>query len=114
MPNGLSTVLIVVSNTESCGYYSTRWVGVKPSVVYCPSGYKLLSGGYYVTGWGGSTGTFSPEESSPVDFYDVWRADLGASRQNEYPIDLSNNQGWYIWTGYAQNGCWKAVATCTR
>jgi hypothetical protein len=78
---------------------------------------KLVSGGYYVTGLPAdmtyNSYTFAPEESASLDFYDSNRIEM-ASRQAQYPIDLTNRQGWYIWTGSAQNGCWKAVAICTN
>ncbi|MEO2215514.1 shufflon system plasmid conjugative transfer pilus tip adhesin PilV [Chromobacterium vaccinii] len=125
-PAGFSQTKTVTAATEACGFHATRPSPGQASIAYCPAGFRLVSGGYYVTGWppfledgkhrNYAQYTFSPEESAPLDFYDSPRpdSDAGKSRQQEQPIDLSNREGWYIWTGDAQGGCWRAVATCTQ
>ncbi|UTH74130.1 hypothetical protein [Chromobacterium sp. IIBBL 290-4] len=112
---------------EACGFNVDKRTDSQVSVAYCKPGFRLLSGGYYVTRWPNflvpgqpernyKDFTFAPEESAPLSFYDVPRpsSDQNKSRQEEHPIDLSVKEGWYIWTGAAENGCWKAVATCVR
>ncbi|WP_186338765.1 shufflon system plasmid conjugative transfer pilus tip adhesin PilV [Chromobacterium vaccinii] len=124
-PGGFSQTITVKALAEACGFHATRTSPSQASIAYCPAGFRLVAGGYYVTGWppflapgqrNYAQYTFSPEESAPLDFYDSERpdSDAGKSRQQEQPIDLSNREGWYIWTGDAQGGCWRAVATCTQ
>lgn len=124
---GFSETVTVKGDYEACGFNVDKRTDSQVSVAYCGEGFRLLSGGYYVTRWPNflvpgepsrnyREYTFAPEESAPLKFYEEPRpnSDQNKSRQDEHPINLLNKEGWYIWTGASESGCWKAVATCVR
>ncbi|CAI2156276.1 shufflon system plasmid conjugative transfer pilus tip adhesin PilV [Serratia entomophila] len=43
------------------------------TIAYCPSGYKLLSGGWEMTRWSNDDGRNSPDTSSPDPYINAWR-----------------------------------------
>ncbi|WP_413479275.1 shufflon system plasmid conjugative transfer pilus tip adhesin PilV [Serratia proteamaculans] len=43
------------------------------TIAYCPTGYKLLSGGWDMTRWSNNDGRNSPDTSSPDPYINAWR-----------------------------------------
>lgn len=43
------------------------------TIAYCPTGYKLLSGGWDMTRWSNDDGRNSPDTSSPDPYINAWR-----------------------------------------
>lgn len=62
------------------------------SIAYCPSGYKLLSGGWEMTRWSWDQGRNSPDTSSSDPYINAWR------------VSPPGDAG----------GCMRAVALCAK
>ncbi|MCD4485200.1 shufflon system plasmid conjugative transfer pilus tip adhesin PilV [Chromobacterium vaccinii] len=128
-PGGFSQTKPAVAEVETCGKQSMRppkGDRGNASIAYCEEGARLVAGGYYLTGWPNQADqhlyekyTLAPEESAPLAFYTIARDEYPQgfkSRNDERPLprDKLNREGWYVWTGGAESGCWKAVAMCTK
>ena len=66
------TNFVSATGTQKCNNLTGQ------SIAYCPSGYRLISGGYVLSSWSSELGRNSPDSSYPDPIANAWRVTVPA------------------------------------